>query len=178
MDKISNGIEALGFGKWFHDNVDPKDLESFDVARVIAVHKDSYILNNGENDVFAELIGKMLFSASSPIDFPAVGDWVLASFYDKNILQVMNRKERPSKNAEKIAAAQAAQAKYYLAKLSNEISYEVQNAMGGMSLTDNLKVDRAFNVSKVQEVIGGTRNVMLLLMSGQISRDVKKTLTS
>jgi ribosome biogenesis GTPase len=76
---ISSGIEKLGFEKWFQDNVDPLDLNRFDIARVMAVHKDSYIINDGENDVFAELIGKMLFSAASPIDFPAVGDWVLAS---------------------------------------------------------------------------------------------------
>jgi ribosome biogenesis GTPase len=90
MDKVSNGIEALGFGKWFQDNVDPVDLESFNIARVIAVHKDSYILNNGENDVFAELIGKMLFSAASPIDFPAIGDWVLATFYDKGTFSIIH----------------------------------------------------------------------------------------
>jgi len=90
MDKISNDIEALGFGKWFQDNVDPEDLDSFDIARVIAVHKDSYIINNGENDVFAELIGKMLFDAASPIDFPAVGDWVLATFYDKDTFSIIH----------------------------------------------------------------------------------------
>ena len=90
MDKISNGIEALGFGKWYQANVNPVDLDSFDIARVIAVHKDSYILNNGENDVFAELIGKMLFSAASPIDFPAVGDWVLATFYDKDTFSIIH----------------------------------------------------------------------------------------
>ena len=90
MDKISNGIEALGFGKWFLDNVDPGDLESFDIARVIAVHKDSYILNNGENNVFAELIGRIRFSADSPIDFPAVGDWVLATFYDKGTFSIIH----------------------------------------------------------------------------------------
>ena len=90
MYKISNGIEALGFGKWFQDNVDPVDLESFDIARVIAVHKDSYILNNGEKDVFAELTGKLLFSAASPIDFPAVGDWVLATFYEKGTFSIIH----------------------------------------------------------------------------------------
>jgi len=89
MDTISDGIEALGFGKWFQDNFDPVVLESFDIARVIAVHIDSYILNNGENDVFAELVGKMLFSAASPIDLPAVGDWVLATFYDKGTFSII-----------------------------------------------------------------------------------------
>ncbi len=90
MDKITNKIEALGFGKWFQDNIDPVDLKSLDVARVIAVHKDSYIINNGENDVFAELIGKMIFSAASPIDFPGVGDWVLATFYDKGTFAIIH----------------------------------------------------------------------------------------
>lgn len=90
MDKISNNLEALGFGKWFKGNVDPVDLKSFDIARVIAVHKDSYIINNGENDVFAELIGKMLFSAVSAIDFPAVGDWVFATFYDKGTFSIIH----------------------------------------------------------------------------------------
>lgn len=90
MDKITNGIEALGFEKWFLDNADPVDLESFDIARVIAVHKDRYILNNGKNDVFAELIGKLLFNATAPIDFPAVGDWVLATLHDKGTFSIIH----------------------------------------------------------------------------------------
>jgi ribosome biogenesis GTPase len=90
MNMISSGIEKLGFEKWFQDNVDPLDLNRFDIARVMAVHKDSYIINDGENDVFAELIGKMLFSAASPIDFPAVGDWVLAIFYDKDTFSIIH----------------------------------------------------------------------------------------
>ena len=87
---ISYDIEKLGFGKWFQDRVDPVDLNRFDIARVIAVHKDSYIINKGENDVFAELIGKMVFSATSPIDYPAVGDWVCATFYDENTFSIIH----------------------------------------------------------------------------------------
>ncbi|MCK5469245.1 MAG: ribosome small subunit-dependent GTPase A, partial [Cyclobacteriaceae bacterium] len=51
---------------------------------------------NGEVDVLAELVGKIIFSASSPVDYPAVGDWVLANFYDENsfgiIHEVLSRK--------------------------------------------------------------------------------------
>jgi ribosome biogenesis GTPase len=90
MDKITYGIEALGFGKWFQDSIDPMDLEGFDIARVLAVHKDSYILNNGENDVFAELIGRLLFSAASPTDLPTVGDWVLATFHDEGTFSIIH----------------------------------------------------------------------------------------
>lgn len=87
---ISHSLEKLGFGKWFQDNVDPVDLERFDIARVMAVHKDSYMINNGENDVFAELIGKLVFNATSPIDYPAVGDWVFANFYDENTFSIIH----------------------------------------------------------------------------------------
>ena len=90
MDQISNHIEALGFDKWFQDHVDPSAMKNFDLASGIAVQKDSYLVNNGENDVFAELTGKMLFSAASPIDFPAVGDWVLATFYDEGNFSIIH----------------------------------------------------------------------------------------
>lgn len=83
-------IEQLGFGKWFEDNADPVDSNRFDIARVTAVHKDSYIINNGGNDVPAELIGKMVFNASSPTDFPAVGDWVSATFYNENTFSIIH----------------------------------------------------------------------------------------
>jgi len=87
---IAHDIEKLGFGKWFQDRVDPEDLNRFDIARVIAVHKDSYTINKGENDVFAELIGKMVFNADSPVDYPAVGDWVCATFYDENTFSIIH----------------------------------------------------------------------------------------
>ena len=74
MNMIPYGIEKLGFEKWFQDNADPEDLNRFDIARVMAVHKDSFTINNGGNDVYAELIGKIAFSATSPIDYPTAGD--------------------------------------------------------------------------------------------------------
>jgi ribosome biogenesis GTPase len=91
MDTNNSGIEALGFGDWFRERVDSEKLDGFDLARVMAVHKDSYIINNGERDVFAELVGKLVFSAASPLDFPAVGDWVLATFYDEDTFSIIHR---------------------------------------------------------------------------------------
>ncbi len=91
MNNIPNSIETLGFDNWFRDNVDPESLEGHEIARVIAVHKDSYTITNGETDVVAELIGKILYSAASPIDYPAVGDWVLAKFYDEKTFSIIHR---------------------------------------------------------------------------------------
>jgi ribosome biogenesis GTPase len=90
MNNILHSIEKLGFDKWFQDKVDPESLGGLEIARVIAVHKDSYTLTNGTNDVFAELVGKLIYSASSPINYPAVGDWVLAKFYDKNTFSIVH----------------------------------------------------------------------------------------
>ncbi len=90
MENISNNIEKLGFDKWFQNNVDPASLDSFEIARIIAVHKDSYTITTGENDVYAELVGKILYSAASPIDYPAVGDWVLTTFYDENTFSIIH----------------------------------------------------------------------------------------
>ena len=85
-----NNLEKIGFGEWLLETVAPESLEQFDIARVIAVHKDSYTISNGEVDVLAELVGKIIFCASSPVDYPAVGDWVLANFYDENTFAIIH----------------------------------------------------------------------------------------
>jgi len=90
MKNISYSVEKLGFDKWFQNNVDPGSLDGLEIARVIAVHKTSYTINNGENDVAAELVGKIIYSAASPIDYPSVGDWVFANFYNENTFSIIH----------------------------------------------------------------------------------------
>jgi len=55
-----------------------------ELARVIAVHRDSYLINKGGTDVFAEPIGKLIYGADSPLDLPTTGDWVYADFYEED----------------------------------------------------------------------------------------------
>jgi len=89
-------LEKIGFDKRLLEIIDLESLEQFELARVLAVHKDSFTISNGVVDVLAELVGKIIFTASSPIDYPAVGDWVFATFYDEDsfgiIHQVLSRK--------------------------------------------------------------------------------------
>ena len=89
-----------------------------------------------------------------------------ATIYDDKILFA----ETPSKEAEKWCAGISSQGKYYTAKLTHEICYEVQQHMGGVSVTDNTPVDELSDVSKIEEVIGGARNIQLLLIQSQIQR--------
>lgn len=90
----------------------------------------------------------------------------IASIYDDKILFA----EKPSKEIEKWMASLSSQIKYYGCKLSHEVCYEIQNHMGGISLTDNTLLDEALDASKVEEVIGGTRNVQLLIVKNSIRR--------
>ena len=89
-----------------------------------------------------------------------------ASIYDDKILF----SDKPSKQASKWVAAASSQGKYYVAKLTHEICYEVQQQMGGISVTDNTPVDELLDVSKIEEVIGGARNIQLLIIQGQIQK--------
>ncbi|MFX1600574.1 MAG: acyl-CoA dehydrogenase family protein [Promethearchaeota archaeon] len=89
-----------------------------------------------------------------------------ATVYDERILFT----EKPSKEAEKWVASISSQGKYYLAKLTHEVCYETQQHMGGVSVTDNTPLDELCDVSKIEEVIGGARNIQLLLIQSQIQR--------
>jgi ribosome biogenesis GTPase len=90
MNNTSNNLENLGFDTWFLKAAAPESLERFKIARVVAVHKDSYTISDGATDVLAELVGKIIFNATSPVDYPAVGDWVLANFYDENTFAIIH----------------------------------------------------------------------------------------
>jgi ribosome biogenesis GTPase len=90
MKNLSMNIEQLGFNNWFFDRIDPAKLIDHQIARVITVHKDSYTINNGKGDVPAEVTGKLMFSAESPLEYPATGDWVLARYFDNDSFAIIN----------------------------------------------------------------------------------------
>ena len=90
MRNVTVKIEQLGFNKWFLDRVDPAKLIDHQIARVVAVNKDSYTINDGNGDVSAEVTGKLLFSADSQLDYPVTGDWVIAQYYDKNSFAIIS----------------------------------------------------------------------------------------
>ncbi|WP_350285778.1 ribosome small subunit-dependent GTPase A [uncultured Croceitalea sp.] len=59
-------------------------LNAFDVGRVIAEHKDRYVVRTPTAVFDAELIGNLRFTAENRYDLPAVGDWVAISAYDED----------------------------------------------------------------------------------------------
>lgn len=83
-------LADLGFDSWFQK----KRLESHrpdcDVARITRVDRDRYLVRNKENEVQAELAGKLLFYADSSQGLPCVGDWVLVQYYNENSLAIIH----------------------------------------------------------------------------------------
>jgi ribosome biogenesis GTPase len=82
-------IEDLGFDSWFKERVEKSKTTEFQIARIVAVHKDSYLVRNNSTEIFAELTGKFLFQAESPLDYPTVGDWVYARYFNDDTLAVI-----------------------------------------------------------------------------------------
>ncbi len=90
MKTSKSNLKKLGFDEWFLDEISQEKLNGLEIARVIRVHKDRYSISFGENAISAELLGKSLFTATSPLDYPIVGDWVLATLYDENTFSIIH----------------------------------------------------------------------------------------
>jgi len=75
-------LESIGYSDWFKSRVDDEKSAVHGVARIVSVHKDSYTVTNGGEDIFAELSGNLLYCSESASELPTTGDWVYADFYD------------------------------------------------------------------------------------------------
>lgn len=76
-------IHKLGLSKE-QFNLFSGEKNNFQIARVISVQRESYIINNGEKDLFAKITGNLMFSANSAIDFPTTGDFVFYQSFDED----------------------------------------------------------------------------------------------
>ncbi len=75
-------LKNIGFSDWFKSRSDNEKMAAHDVARIVSVHKDSYVITKGGAEVFSELSGNLLYSTESATELPTTGDWVYADFYD------------------------------------------------------------------------------------------------
>lgn len=79
-----------------------RDLQDFEVGRVISEHKERYVVRTEQGELDAEVTGNLRFSAQSREDFPAVGDWVVLTVYDSEfcvIHQILPRQSVISRQA-------------------------------------------------------------------------------
>jgi len=82
--------EHLGFDSWFQERLDHDRLAGHMAVRVTAVNRNNYLVNGGAGDVPAEITGKLRFGTESPLDLPAVGDWVYARVVNSGTMAVID----------------------------------------------------------------------------------------
>src|SRR5512143_2080365 len=81
---------TLGFDQWFADKRSEALRPDCTVARVTAVHKDSYLVRNENSELLAELAGNFAYSAESSIDLPSVGDWALVQYHNADTFAIIH----------------------------------------------------------------------------------------
>jgi ribosome biogenesis GTPase / thiamine phosphate phosphatase len=76
-------LQELGYDEHFSNLFTNNKLDAFEPARVIAEHKERYVIRTEVGEHGAEITGNLRFGAQNREDFPAVGDWVAATIYDE-----------------------------------------------------------------------------------------------
>lgn len=77
-------LEDFGYNDKLKSLSIEKDFKDFEIGRVIAEHKERYIVRTEKGESEAEITGNLRFSAKSRSDFPAVGDWVALTIYESD----------------------------------------------------------------------------------------------
>eukprot|EP01022_Parablepharisma_sp_SALTPOND_P020535 TRINITY_DN3762_c0_g2_i1.p1 TRINITY_DN3762_c0_g2~~TRINITY_DN3762_c0_g2_i1.p1 ORF type:complete len:362 (+),score=105.19 TRINITY_DN3762_c0_g2_i1:487-1572(+) len=90
MQQDVAALEALGFGPWFQERLDPDLARDLQIARVAAVDRDACLVHSGRREVQAQLTGRMQWAADSPLDYPCVGDWAYVQMLDQVSFAVLH----------------------------------------------------------------------------------------
>jgi alkylation response protein AidB-like acyl-CoA dehydrogenase len=77
------------------------------------------------------------------------------------------------KNISMALVASASQMKYQAAALSAEVCYEAANIMGGAGLSDNLLTHDLLGISRIQEIVGGSRQIQQYVLSMALRQSYK-----
>ena len=77
-------LEKLGYDEWFESKSKEYINCDFSIARIVEVNKNNFKINDGRHILFAELSGKFLFTTENSLDYPTVGDWVIAQCFDEH----------------------------------------------------------------------------------------------
>ncbi len=77
-------LEDLGYERVRERYRDEQDLDPFTIGRVVAEHKERYLVRSGTGEYEAEITGNIRFTAKGREDYPAVGDWVAMATYDSD----------------------------------------------------------------------------------------------
>jgi len=131
-------LEDLGWDNQQETHIAADSPDDMIIARIVAVHKERYVVRTPESVFNAEITGNLRFSANSPTDFPAVGDWVMIMTFDES-LAIINE-VLPRKNI--------------LERQSSGKSIEKQLIAANVDCAFIIQaVDRDFNINRIERYL-------------------------
>ncbi len=131
-------LEDLGYTNELEKFRITNKLDSFEPGRVIAEHKERYIISTAQGEFEAEITGNMRFTAKGREDFPAVGDWVALQIYDRD-LAIIHKLFPRSSVIKRQAVGQVGEIQIIAANI--DYAFLVQ------------AVDRDFNVNRLERYL-------------------------
>ena len=131
-------LEDLGYTNELEQFRITNNLGSFEPGRVIAKHKERYIVGTAQGEFEAEITGNMRFTAKGREDFPAVGDWVALQVYDRD-LSIIHKLFPRSSVIKRQAVGQVGEIQIIAANI--DYGFLVQ------------AVDRDFNVNRLERYL-------------------------
>jgi ribosome biogenesis GTPase len=133
-------MELEDFG--YHEELEKFRIENglrdFEMGRVVAEHKERYIVRTEKGELEAEVTGNLRFSAQSREDFPAVGDWVALKTYEGDFSIIHSILPRTSVISRK-AAGQPGEVQIIASNIDH--AFIVQS------------VDRDFNINRLERYL-------------------------
>jgi len=153
-------LEILGFDSWCQSAFESHERPGWVFGRVLTVNRTNWIINDGVSEIRSELTGRLNYSAESPLDRPAVGDWVVAQCFDDHTFAVIDE-VLPRKTILKRKAAGAT------------VDYQVL-ATNVDTLLIVQSCDQDFNVRRLERYLvmardGDVRPILLLSKVDQVS---------
>lgn len=80
---ITFSLEQLGWDSFFQEALtESAGQQEVVPVRVIAEHRGQYRVAGQPGEMPAEVTGRMMFLAGERLDYPVVGDWVIAQIFD------------------------------------------------------------------------------------------------
>lgn len=161
-------LKQWGLPRFIEYKVNQNEIDSSEIARVTAVHKERYMIEKENGKANAEITGNLRYSAGSILDFPTVGDWVKVVEMDESnaiILEVFPRNNSLRRKASgKISSLQL-------------IAANIDAAFVCMSLDQN------FNLNRLDRYLAicmeeGIEAIILLTKSDLVSEEERNELIS
>lgn len=163
-------LEDLGYQSDLEQFRISNNLQEFDPARVIAEHKERYIVKNNTGEYEAEVLGIIRFNAETRSDFPAVGDWVAIKTFDQKFA-IIHRIFPRKTVLERRAVGKHAEKQIIASNI--DVAYIMQS------------LDRDFNINRIERYLAlcnstNIESIILLskadLLHPEVIEERKKTI--